>query len=341
MKNLRYLRYLYLGFFLFAFSTETASAQMNKMFGKLLGEKSDSSASPQREKSGSKSANPFGKLFGSGKKSGSKSANPLGKLFGAGKMPGMPGMPGGKGGKGGFSGAFADAMQAAKNTNLGPVGRFVLGRKLSAMVVGGYKTVSLDDPRIPYIKNVALTLLANSRYFGSYKNTIVVLLQADKVINAFAAPGGFIFVTTGMLNFLENEDELAFILAHEVAHIELDHGLNAIIQQQSGKIFAKATKSFGMGTAFDQMISFAENGYSEDVEAEADIRGAELASNTGYDFNSAIAVITRLEKVTGRKHATGYPANRAKRIKNAARNIRVLEKSVAIRARRFSVILPK
>ena len=320
MKNLRYLRYLYLGFFLFAFSTETASAQMNKMFGKLLGEKSDSSASPQREKSGSKSANPLGKLFGSGK---------------------MPGMPGGKGGKGGFSGAFADAMQAAKNTNLGPVGRFVLGRKLSAMVVGGYKTVSLDDPRIPYIKNVALTLLANSRYFGSYKNTIVVLLQADKVINAFAAPGGFIFVTTGMLNFLENEDELAFILAHEVAHIELDHGLNAIIQQQSGKIFAKATKSFGMGTAFDQMISFAENGYSEDVEAEADIRGAELASNTGYDFNSAIAVITRLEKVTGRKHATGYPANRAKRIKNAARNIRVLEKSVAIRARRFSVILPK
>ncbi len=43
------------------------------------------------------------------------------------------------------------------------------------------------------------------------------------------------FVTTGMLKFLRNEDELAFVLAHEVAHIELDHGLNAIKQNEGCK----------------------------------------------------------------------------------------------------------
>ena len=270
----------------------------------------------------------FGDMFdGLGKKESGEADVPdgIGDMFG-----GLGKSNSGDGSDGSMGGAFGGMMESAQNTNLGPVGRFVLGRKLAAMVLGRYKAAVPDDPRIPYLRDVIVTLLGNSRYFGNYKDPTVILLEEDEVINAFAAPGGFVFVTTGMLNLVKSEDELAFVLAHEIAHIELDHGLTAIISKEGQKIFTESTESMGIGSAF-----FDENGFSSELEAEADSRGAVIATNTGYDINAAVEAINRLEEVTGRKHATGYPANRANLIKQYITADSVLVDAVSVRTKRY------
>ena len=142
-----------------------------------------------------------------------------------------------------------------------------------------------------------------------------------------------------MLNFLENEDELAFVLAHEIGHIELDHGLNAVIQKTSGDLFKKGAGGMGVSDSFfGGMIDFAENGYSKDLEMEADGRGAILAVRAGYDVNAALNVIKKFEKKTGHTHASGYPDDRSAIIKEISKT-NISPEILSFRKKRFQKII--
>ena len=287
-------------------------------------------------------ANPLGNLLGGGK---DKGANPLGNLLGGDKKNPLGGMLGGKsdgkkGGMGNFMSVIGESIEAMENTNLGPVGKFMLGRKLSAMVIGKYPNLlELNDPRHKYVRDITFTILGTSRYYGNYKDPVVIIIDDNKLVNAFAAPGGFIFISTGMLNFLESEDELAFVLAHEIGHIELDHGLNAVIQKTSGDLFKKGAGGMGVSDSFfGGMIDFAENGYSKDLEMEADGRGAILAVRAGYDVNAALNVIKKFEKKTGHTHASGYPDDRSAIIKEISKT-NISPEILSLRKKRFQKII--
>ena len=285
MKN--YFLYI---FIFVVFNTVAFSQNLNNLFGNKANE--------------SNSSNPLGNILGGQKQGGG--GNPLGGLMGGNQNESG----------GGILGAFGSALDTMNNANLGPVGKYMLGRKVSAMVIGRYpKLLDINDPRTAYVRNVTLTIMGASRYYGNYKEPVIIIIDDDKLINAFAAPGGFIFISTGMLNLLENEDELAFVLAHEIGHIELDHGLNAVIHKQSGDIFKQGAGSLGMNVTFmDGMIGFAENGYSKDLEMEADGRGAALASLAGYSIDAALNVIRKFENMSGKKHV-GYPEDRSIAVK--------------------------
>ena len=287
-------------------------------------------------------ANPLGNLLGGGK---DKGANPLGNLLGGDKKNPLGGMLGGKsdgkkGGTSNFMSVIGESIEAMENTNLGPVGKFMLGRKLSAMVIGKYPNLlEINDPRHKYVRDITFTILGTSRYYGNYKDPVVIIIDDDKLVNAFAAPGGFIFISTGMLNFLESEDELAFVLAHEIGHIELDHGLNAVIQKTSGDLFKKGAGGMGISDSFfGGMIDFAENGYSKDLEMEADGRGAILAVRAGYDVNAALNVIKKFEKKSGHTHASGYPDDRSAIIKEISKT-NISPEILSFRKKRFQKII--
>ena len=287
-------------------------------------------------------ANPLGNLLGGGK---DKGANPLGNLLGGDKKNPLGGMLGGKsdvknGDMGNFMSVIGESMEAMENTNLGPVGKFMLGRKLSAMVIGKYPNLlELNDRRHKYVRDITFTILGTSRYYGNYKDPVVIIIDDNKLVNAFAAPGGFIFISTGMLNFLESEDELAFVLAHEIGHIELDHGLNAVIQKTSGDLFKKGAGGMGVSDSFfGGMIGFAENGYSKDLEMEADGRGAILAVRAGYDVNAALNVIKKFEKKTGHTHASGYPDDRSAIIREISKT-NISPEILNFRKKRFQKII--
>jgi Zn-dependent protease with chaperone function len=282
---------------------------------------------------GGDAAKALGGMLGGSKnkdvdKDGGGNANPLGGLLGGSKDSG-----GSSGGSDPFK-MIGDAMEAKKNSTLGPMGRYYLGRKLSAQVIGLYKPLPFEDKRTKYVRDVVMTILGASNYAGNYKDPLVVVLDDKKLINAFAAPGNFVFISTGMLEFVESEDELAFVLAHEIAHIELDHGLNAIKSKQGMDLFQSGTG--GAMPGLDGLFGFMENGFSANLEGEADERGAQLTARAGYDPKAGVAVIERLEKLQGRKHGTGYPADRKSAVQRVASGSRTVSPdSVKSRQARF------
>ena len=271
-----------------------------------------------------------GLLGGGGDSSG---GGGLGGLLGGGDSSG--------GGLSNPAGLIGQTLKSAQNTNLGPVGRYVLGRELAARMLGNYKVVDENDPRLFYLRNVVVNLLSASRLTKNYKNPVVVLLDEPDVVNAFAAPGGFVFITTGMLDFVENEDELAFVLAHEIAHIEMDHGLNAIRQNEGAKLFQSATADMGAGGLFGELLAWGENGFSKDLEGEADLRGGQIAGSLGYDWKAGVKVIERLETITSRKHGSGYPDDRAAKLREGAGSSDVPAERIGARADRFAAAVGK
>ena len=92
---------------------------------------------------------------------------------------------------------------------------------------------------------------------------------------------------------------------------------------------------------FAAFQDFAEIGFSQSLEGEADIRGAQIISELGYDFTQGIEVIRRLEKITSRQHGTGYPNNRQELLRKGAQGEAISAEVVEIRKQRYGVAIYK
>ena len=173
---------------------------------------------------------------------------------------------------------------------------YFIGRAVAAQIMARYEPMNDANLNLYAQKIVQAVSMASDRP-SVYKGYHVQVLQSGEV-NAFAAPGGFIFVTTGLLKLVRSEDELACVLAHEVAHVAKKHGLKtiktsrltaafAVLGTEAAKIYSSSqvgqlTDAF-KGTVDDVVNSIVINGYSRDKEYEADKFGAEYARNANYD----------------------------------------------------------
>ncbi|UCE06365.1 MAG: M48 family metalloprotease [bacterium] len=120
---------------------------------------------------------------------------------------------------------------------------------------------------------------------------------ATKDINAFALPGGFIFVTAPLLNKIEfNRDEIAYILAHEIMHVVLKHPINRILTDYSAQvIFNIFLKGGTIGLIAKQLIgSLLRSSYSQENEFEADNYAVRLMNSTGFDPLASQSVLKKL-----------------------------------------------
>ncbi len=135
-----------------------------------------------------------------------------------------------------------------------------------------------------------------------------VVLEDDS-INAFAAPGGYIFVTRGALENAASEDELAAVLAHEVAHVRRGHALGSIKKSRWANVAKDAltstvqldeaslgnlTQAFE-GAMEDMTDALIVKGYSRDTEYEADRVGLEIMVRAGYDPRAFVAYLRKLD----------------------------------------------
>ncbi len=124
-------------------------------------------------------------------------------------------------------------------------------------------------------------------------------------INAFAAPGGYVFITAGLLGRLQSEAELAAVIAHEIGHVIRKHHLNAIQQEAPANILTNV-----MSMAADQDENSAEwnflidagsdlytKGLSREDELDADLVGVVILTRAGYDPYALAAVLQRLDGV--------------------------------------------
>ena len=130
------------------------------------------------------------------------------------------------------------------------------------------------------------------------------VLASDSV-NAFSAPGGYILVTEGLLGMLDTEDELAAVLAHEVANVVRQHHWKIIQkQQQASALVAKMQGNMKNSNAlFSDMNSlFADmmtRGLDKSAEFEADRDAMILAANAGYDCTAIFSLLSKLEDLKG------------------------------------------
>ena len=135
----------------------------------------------------------------------------------------------------------------------------------------------------------------------------------DDTINAFAASGGFILVNKGLIKAAKSEDELAAVLAHEVAHTVRGHAIGSIQKARMAGVYKEMLNSTvqldeaQLGTltkafegAMDDMINgMVVKGYSKDTEFEADKVGIKILAEAGYDPQAFIRLLETLEKKTG------------------------------------------
>ena len=118
--------------------------------------------------------------------------------------------------------------------------------------------------------------------------------------NAFALPGGFIFVTRSLLELCEwNQDEIAFILGHEMGHVIRGHAMDRIIANSAISVGARATPIRGLLASWLSRVGvkFLESAYSQDMELEADKLGARLVAAAGYDSHAPKQLLSRLSQL--------------------------------------------
>jgi predicted Zn-dependent protease len=187
-----------------------------------------------------------------------------------------------------------------------------LGEKISANLVANYG-VYQDKEVTKYVTLVGTVLAKESGHPNL--NWTFIVLDTDAV-NAFAAPGGMVHVTKGLLGLVRNEAELAGVLGHEITHVDVKHTVRAI---QQGQAISLATDAIGSSGLRDELIAkVAEKGYhlilegefSRDDENEADAKGVRLANKLGYDPHGLVDVLNRLDaRNAGRDERNGLFAS--------------------------------
>jgi beta-barrel assembly-enhancing protease len=124
-------------------------------------------------------------------------------------------------------------------------------------------------------------------------------------INAFSLPGGFLYVNRGLIEAVDNEAELAGVIAHEVAHIAARHGIEQMSRMDLINWVARSLNVFGGGTRSinrgARVLSFK---FTRSSEKEADRLAAQYMWRTGYDPQ---AMITFLEKLRAQEKKTRIP----------------------------------
>lgn len=217
------------------------------------------------------------------------------------------------------SGAITEENAQSINKSVSAVGKtfeditpeqeYYIGRSVAASLLGQYKP--FNDAMLTHYVNVLGQTLSRAsskpETFGGYH---FLVLDAEEV-NAFAAPGGLILVSRGLLNCCTNEDELAAVLAHEVGHVQNEDGLRAISKSRltsaltilatesakglGGSQLAEVTKAFE-GSINDVTQTLVVNGYSRRQENQADAAAVQIMENTGYDPSALIGMLTEMKK---------------------------------------------
>jgi beta-barrel assembly-enhancing protease len=128
---------------------------------------------------------------------------------------------------------------------------------------------------------------------------------------AFALPGGFIFVARSLVHLCDrNRDEVAFILAHEMAHVIRRHAIDRLLQQKVVSALALASPGRGALASWIRQVGFQglARAYSRDQEFEADELGLRLMRAAGFDPAGAIRLLQRLGRLDGTPGPLGLGA---------------------------------
>ncbi len=170
-----------------------------------------------------------------------------------------------------------------------------LGRKLNGQVLEQYGRYG-DEALQAYVQAVGERLARNSdRPRLVYRFTVV----DSAIVNAFALPGGYIYITRGLMAYLNSEAQLAGVLGHELGHVNARHSVRQYSQHALigllGAVAASAAGVPGGGDLIQVLGTVIERGYGRRMELEADRLGARYLARSGYPPGAMIEVIEVLK----------------------------------------------
>lgn len=180
-----------------------------------------------------------------------------------------------------------------------------LGKSLAQDVERQAKVI--DDPVVAeYVNRVGQNLVRNSD--AQVPFTIKVL--DDESVNAFALPGGFFYVNSGLILKADNEAELAGVMAHEIAHVAARHGTRQDTRGQLASyatiplIFMGGWTGYGIRQAASFAIPLGLLQFSQGFEREADNLGLQYMYKTGYDPGEFVSFFEKIQAMEKKKKGT-------------------------------------
>jgi predicted Zn-dependent protease len=207
-----------------------------------------------------------------------------------------------------------DDVDAIGNRNVGKGINFysieheiALGKGLAQEVERSSKLV--DDPVVvEYVNRVGQNLVRNS---DAQVPFTIKVIDSDEV-NAFALPGGFFYVNSGLILRAQEESELAGVMAHEISHVTARHGTK---QATKGEMMQLATiplimlgpggwAGYGLYQALNLAIPLSYLKFSRDAEREADFLGLQYMYKAGYDPNAYVTFFERIQADEKRRPGT-------------------------------------
>ena len=212
--------------------------------------------------------------------------------------------------------AFAQALWAQSLPDLGSAGDAVLSpqleRRIGESIVRDirYREPSyLDDPEIAdYLAGLGERI---AQVTPGTRHDFEFFVMRDHTLNAFALPGGFVGVHTGLINAAETESELASVLAHEIAHVTQRHIARMLGQQEqmqlpvlaalaAAVLLGRSRPDLAMGAAAAAQAGAvqASLAYSRDFEREADRVGLQALEAAGFDARAMAAFFERMQRHT-------------------------------------------
>jgi predicted Zn-dependent protease len=195
-----------------------------------------------------------------------------------------------------------------KGVNLYSLEREIgLGKQLAQEVERSSKLI--DDPVVTeYVNRVGQNLVRNSDARVPFT---IKVIDSDEV-NAFALPGGFFYVNSGLILRAQEESELAGVMAHEISHVTARHGTK---NATKGELMQLATiplmllgpggwAGYGIYQGLNLVIPVTYLKFSRDAEREADFLGLEYMYKAGYDPNSYVTFFERIQADEKRRPGT-------------------------------------
>ena len=201
-------------------------------------------------------------------------------------------------------------LEVEKLENTGPHQEYYLGRGVAATLLGQYRAMNSQVAN-EYLNILGQSLAMYSTMPDTSGGYHFLLLESTE-INAFAAPGGLILITRGLVQCTTNEDELAAVLAHEIAHVQLRHGIESLkaahkADHKAGIVLTIVSAPLGiaalpLGLVYehgikDMVKTMASNGYSREAELAADQAALVILREAGF---SEAALSSMLQNMSTR-----------------------------------------
>ena len=162
----------------------------------------------------------------------------------------------------------------------------------------------VDDPAVTEYVNRLIQTVANN---SDAKVPFTIKVVDSDEVNAFALPGGFMFVNTGLILKADNEAELAGVLAHEIAHVAARHGTRQATRGQLVNygtiplIFVGGWAGYAVRQAVSLAVPMGFLKFSRNMEAEADLLGLQYMYKAGYDPTEFVNFFERIQTLEKKK----------------------------------------